>query len=497
MDLATLRSETEDLTVALGRTRLSAEAGVTAAPDLAGALRAHPDVVSPDALALVREARATAAGKGEEKRARRLAMLSGHLFQLAGLAAAPAARESLARAEATTTVRGVEPGELLSLRTAARELARVRGRDARAALEARLVVTLATADGARARAIEGFGEVAQRAGFAHAAAALEAFWGVDLHALAAEAAQFLSDTDGMYADVLAWWLRRTLEIKPFPHGAAWHDLAHAFGPPAFEGLFPRGEPSGVLARRVGAMGLDPSAVRLDVADLPGRRPAAFVAPLEVPSDVVVVMRPALGFDDAGAYLTALGTGLHLAGTDAARPFEDRHAGDPAVAAASGLLFGHWLTDRRWLRRMLDGDAPDLPRVAALRELLRARQAAAMVGHELSLHSEGLRAGLAERFEEALSRATGARMPPGLHLVGGEEPLSAVHALRAMALEASLFETLRDRFDEDWWTNPRTGPFLAKLHELGGFETADAIGERLGQGPLRLANVVRRLEVLLA
>ncbi len=498
MDLATLRERTLELTRGLARMEL-ADARGQADGAFSEAFAPFADVVGVESFARVAEARQVAQEKGEERRARRLRALAGHLLSLAGLAGAAEAHDRIARVETASTVPGTAAGERLAFRTACRTVAQTARRDARAALDASLSEAWSTANDAVARAIDAQEEAARQRGFASHAAAVKELSGIDLAVLAAEADRFLEATEAMYRDVLGWWLGRVFERRPSPREIERHDVVYAFGPPAFEGLLPRGDPSARLAVDFARMGLDQAAserLKIDVAEAPARVIAPTAVACEVPDEVHLVARPCAGLRDASAFFAACGEALSLTGTDAARPFEDRFAGDRATTKAFGVLIGSWLTDRRWLAKRLEATAPDLVRVVALHALRRARRAAALLGHELAAHAQGARSRLARGFVDRMEAATLAREPAAFFLRGLETPFESAAELRSLALGTRLFETARERFDEDWWANPRTGPWLAGLFAGGRFDGAAEMAKSLGPAPLSLGDVTRRLQALL-
>ena len=56
-------------------------------------------------------------------------------------------------------------------------------------------------------------------------------------------------------------------------------------------------------------------------------------------------------------------------------------------------------------------------------------------------------------------------------------------LRGRMLAAQLSRELRERFDEDWFRNPRTGPFLGDWFATGMRFTAIELATRLGEDRL--------------
>jgi hypothetical protein len=58
------------------------------------------------------------------------------------------------------------------------------------------------------------------------------------------------------------------------------------------------------------------------------------------------------------------------------------------------------------------------------------------------------------------------------------------------------ECLRDRFDEDWFVNPRTGPFLQTLWALGQSRDAEQIATDAFGATLDMERLVGRFEARL-
>lgn len=488
MDLKTIRSDAEEVAQALERGRYEAESGQKAL-SLEAALRLHPDVPTPEAFALAREARAASTGK----RADRLGALSEFLAGLVETAFAREAEEELARVERTLMVIAPGSGEV-SLHAAQEKLPAMKNRDHRAALERDLAYATQKLDSAAARRLEAAQESSRRLGFATHVEACSELSGIDLEALGAECERLLTDTDAMYGDVLGWWLRRTTGLRPFPHGAERHDVLHALEASYFDGLFKRDDLLRT-AQFLPALGLDPRAdgrIRLEET-APAR---AFVTRFEVPEEIVLAHRLGGGVGTFGSFLHALGTAQQLANVETARPFEDRWLGDESLGEGYGCLFAHLLLDRGWLKRFLRAEHPDLVRVLALRGLFEARRDAVTVLHELDLHRRGPSSEVRASYADRLSHATGAKWPGEFFLHDARPRFGSARRLRGKAFEAALFEMLRERFDEDWWINPRAGVFLKGLFAQGTMEPAHVLCERLSLGPLSPARVAKRMEALL-
>ncbi len=258
-----------------------------------------------------------------------------------------------------------------------------------------------------------------------------------------------------------------------------------------------------------AMGVDATAggrVRYDVGDRPGKRARAFCAPVRVPDEVYLVLRPQGGAGDWRALLHELGHALHFGYTRADLPFEARWAGDASVTEAFAMLFDHLLHDGGWLLRSTElgrARVAEFRRSMAFEELHYLRRYAAKLRYELELYA----ALGAERVDwstvddayvEILGAATRMRYQRADAVVDVDPRFYAARYLRAWQLQAVLSESLRERFDDDWWRNPRAGPALVdELWGDGQREGAEALAARVAGAGLSFAPVLRAVERSLA
>lgn len=494
MDLARLREEIEALTIAHRRIGYRDRAGLAATTGLAALFRAAPEVATWETLSQVREAIPSTEGR----RATRLRALSHQVVTLLASRDGWQREEAWARA-AMTPVSGTAVGEEWPLRVGLHQLAHEQNREARAEAERRTLAAVQETEPVLARWQEGVRATFGRAGWTSPGAAWSADHDFDVQLLAAGARTFLADTEGMYRDVLAWWLRRSVGLSPFPYDAERHDLLHALTLREFRGLFPNRSD---LTRALDPFlksGVDLSMggrLRFDSEGRAGKQIGAFVAVIDPPEEVIAVVRPEAGFVAVRDLLGVWGTGQHLASIDANRPFEDRLLGDTAVPAAFGRLYQAVLLDKLWLRRALGEEPPDLRRVIALQELFRLRHAAVVLLASLETDASGPGREAQELFDEQASATLGARWPGALLRWECDVGLEAATGLLAAALEARLFPHVREQFDEDWWANPRATLYLQKLSSQGQLESARTLASTLGLGEVSLTPLVARFQAAL-
>jgi hypothetical protein len=278
-----------------------------------------------------------------------------------------------------------------------------------------------------------------------------------------EGDELLLASEDAYRDVLAHRARRDLGLEPAPAGdLARADLLFLLALAAWDGLFRR--PALGAAVRATAAGLRLELDRVQVDE--GGRPAQW--PGVHATGARLSFRPRGGAGDWQDLLDGLGRAV----TAAHAP---PHRRDPALAAALGWLLSSLVLEPRWLadhaaveRRHL----ADVRRDLALRRLftLRAQAAAFRVASEVQRGLSG--AAWRENYRESLTAAAGAAWDAARAARDGDAGARAA-ALAGAGAGEWLRVQVRERFDEDWWRNPRTGEFLAGLLAAGALPEPEA------------------------
>jgi hypothetical protein len=149
--------------------------------------------------------------------------------------------------------------------------------------------------------------------------------------------------------------------------------------------------------------------------------------------------------------------------------------DPVFGHALGWLLASLLFEPRWLAERCDVDrreATDLVRALRLRRLfaLRARAAAFRIAAEVERGMCGR--AWRDAYRDAMTSALSAEWDAVRAARDADGP-----AHRAALAGAGQGEALRravvERFDEDWWRNPRTAEHLAALLAAGRLPADEA------------------------
>jgi hypothetical protein len=433
-----LRGEVDALVAAVEEARFRHVAGMDAAPSLADAFRAHGRAAHRDSVKALE-------ADGEKDLAALVAALRAERVQAAD-------EEAWRTAEATASAIG--PDGVIDLEAA--QLAVVNERDR----GRRLAFGRAVAEAAALASREAAAEKRARA---RAEVGLTPDWE---SVVEADAVLALSD-DG-YRDVLRWMARREAQVTPAPQGDATRaDLLYVLALHGYDALFPAGMLALALEQALAPLRLDARRLRVDDGKRPAQWPGAHA------HGARVSLRRQGGVADWLGLFDAVGQAL---GALHAPP----HRRDPRAPYAVGALLAGLLLDRGFLVSRIGVDrkhAGDLVRALALRQLfrLRARCAAFRVASEVERGTSG--AAWHDAYREAMTLAAAATWPPGLAARDADASASAA-ILKGAARAERLRRSFVERFDEDWWKNPRAADAL-------GTALAGGVGEP-EEPPLALA-----------
>jgi hypothetical protein len=333
-------------------------------------------------------------------------------------------------------------------------------------------------------------------------ATFETLSGVPLRVLKEACEAFLRETQAVWDEVLPEFLRRGLGLTP--REATRADALALFRAREFDRFFPSASMEDAVRRQVTEMGTDPTArgrVVYDTGEREGKRSRAFCAPVRVPDEVYLVLRPHGGQTDWNTLLHELGHALHFAYMRPELAFEYRWLGDNSITEGYAMLFDHLLQDRGWLLRYTalgKRDVGAFLRAAGFEELHFLRRYCAKLVYETELYGRADWRGLPDLYVQALTGATTFRYDAADAFVDVDPRFYAARYLRAWQLQALLAESLVERFDADWFRNPKAGPWIEReLFGEGQRELAGEQAERVAGKELSFAPLVRSVERLLS
>jgi hypothetical protein len=293
-------------------------------------------------------------------------------------------------------------------------------------------------------------------------------------------------------------------LKIEPRDATRADALALFRAREFDAFFPAREMEERVHKQVSEMGIDPTGgghVRLDTGEREGKRSRAFCAPVRVPNEVYLVLRPHGGQTDWNTFLHELGHALHFGYMRPDHPFEYRWLGDNSVTESYAMLFDHHMQNAGWLKRYSDlsgAHAQTYLRAAGFEELHFLRRYCAKFIYETQLYGGAVPwDAIPDLYVDLLTSATSFQYSPPDAFVDVDPRYYSARYLRAWQLQALLSETLTQRYNEDWWRNPRAGPWIVQdLFGEAQRELADELAKRVSGRDLSFAPLIRSIEQLL-
>jgi hypothetical protein len=498
LTLAALRRDGEAFMEALSREQYLALSGHKPNAELRPIYDRFAHVLGPGALELTSDAFRSAQPGSDEWRSAR-ALLD---WQVESHASRELAEldEQLIAWEATSVIR-LPDGREVPYQRAAVDMATETNRNERLALdEARATLVARELAPLRSERLQRERDLIEALEIAPSyIGTFEALSGIDLRALASECERFLRETDSMWTEVHAAAVKKQLGIKPGEATRA--DALALMRAPRFDPYFPANEMEPSVRKQVTEMGASPIAdgrIIYDLAPRPGKRSRAFCAPVRIPREVYLVLLPHGGATDYRTLLHELGHALHFGYMRDDLPFEYRWLGDNSITEGYAMLFDHLLHDAGWLQRysaLGKGRTGDYRRAAAFEELQFLRRYSAKLLYELRLYGGDVSwSSLPDAYVDMLSAATTFRYRTADAFVDVDPRFYSARYLRAWQLQAALRDILVAQFDEDWYRNPRAGPWMTReLFGEGQRELASELAERVGAAELSFDPVRRGIE----
>jgi hypothetical protein len=291
------------------------------------------------------------------------------------------------------------------------------------------------------------------------------------------ASEFLANTDDATREMTRWIVRPEAMSGTIP----WHVLLRALRAPSLDGLAKPARRVARIANGLRSLGFERdlnARVRAESAE-GVLDPRVRVIAQAVPSDIRIVQAKLTHGVMSDIYAAhGVGHGLALALVSPALPDLLRRPTVPGVAEALGMTFMQLRADPEYLRR--EGLEPlwveKLGRHAGILLLLEVRVQAALSLIETQVRRESDRS---QQLTAAFERALGAQIPEGLAtlLAWAVPPGTAAFETCAAGLAAQV--GLRERFDADWYRNPRVSEVLRGAAMRGTTLSLPALLDELG------------------
>src|SRR5262249_28988630 len=326
---------------------------------------------------------------------------------------------------------------------------------------------------------------ARDSGYASYTALYESLYGRDYSGFASECESLLSKTESIYIARVDEALRR--DLGRGIEGAERHDAMYFLHQAHYDHRFPA---EGILRgyrEPMGGLGISVESHRkilIDAEERPDKSARACCAPVCVPDDIRLVIRPFGGQSDYLTFLHEAGHAQHYGWASAGLLPEFKYTGDAALSETYAFLLNYLPADEAWLSRLLGfTDNRDFIRAVMLSKLMAVRRYAAKLIYELELHTSDDLGDAAPLYAEVQTGATKFKTGESDFLYDLDDAFYSADYLRAWAFEVALREYLKERFGKQWWNSRGAGRFLQEIWETGDTYTADEMASQIGIGPI--------------
>lgn len=319
--------------------------------------------------------------------------------------------------------------------------------------------------------------------------------GIDYRALEDQMDELVKRTEPLYADSMNTLLEDRANVTL---ADAWsYDIPFAFRGEEFDSHFTKENLVEKFYATLRGMGIEPESygnIHVDLEDRPKKTPRAFCAPIRVPDNVMLVIRPTGGWRDYDAFFHEGGHAFHLGNIKAGLAPEFRYLGDNSVTEAFAFLFNYLPSNPLWLKDVLGMDDPSgYVRFTLTNKLMFLRRYASKLSYELKLHSAKVTPEFQGVYRTCLQRALKFRHTEKHYLEDVDDAFYCAEYLRAWILEGQIRAALEDQFGEDWFKKKRAGDFLRELWSYGQKYTADELVKTIGYVALDPDPIVLEIE----
>lgn len=321
-------------------------------------------------------------------------------------------------------------------------------------------------------------------------AACESLFHYQVPSILAETERFLASTDRLYRELLG---ERAEEVGLSSRDLRIYDAAWLLRGRSYSRRFPREGLSAFLQRSARELGLPWGAFRLDLEERPRKNPRAFCAPVRIPREVYLVLRPVGGHDDYHTALHEMGHAFHFGLTDPSLDPVFARLGDASLTEGWAFVLDFLFLNPSFRRRLIQDRS--FVRFYAFSQLHLLRRYCGKIAYESQLFRDPWRASLPELYVRRQSEATLFRPDEERAMRhrwrADVDPWMYTAAyLRAWMFAGEFTDLLEERWGTRWWSNPQAGSLLSRLWARGQLPRVEDLLEEFGKGSLTLRPLER-------
>jgi hypothetical protein len=358
-------------------------------------------------------------------------------------------------------------------------------------LYARQRAVTATSNDQRAERFQAMYSAARGLGFTDYTTLCDQLEDLHLAWLTEQMQVFMARTEKVYVEHLAHYLA-TIGVSE--DEADTSDALHLFRAPRFDELFHAEGMIPALRATLAGLGIDVDSqegLELDTEPRPLKSPRAFCAPIRVPDEVKLVIKPIGGQNDYKALFHEAGHAQHAVNTAVELPFAFKRLGDNSVTEGYAFLFDNLIRNRHWLQEVLGApECEEYGKFSRFHKLWYLRRYGAKLLYEQELHARV--EDPASRYTEILGNVLKVGIAPEKYLEDVDDAYYAAQYLRAWIFEVQMRRYLERGYGPVWFTQPAAGRFLVDLWRQGQRDNVVELARQMGYEGLDLEPLTEEL-----
>ncbi len=300
------------------------------------------------------------------------------------------------------------------------------------------------------------------------------------------ASRILKETEDLYRDILQWVAKRKLGIKDIEK----HDVLYFFRMREFDKYFPPERLREVMERSARDSGWnlwESPGLYIDIEGKTGKVTRASCFPVSVPDRVYIMIYPFGGQEDYQSLFHELGHALIYITKKGDQPFEKRYLVEPFFSESIAFIFHYLPLKRGWLKRHLDFSSPEnYLFYGYFQKLYMVRRYCAKFQFESTIHEKMDYEDMRGLYRDFLFKGTYINHPEGFFLYDMDPFIMSAEYLTGWIVASQIEARLKDKFDDDWYRNPRASSFIKEILE-GDEEDASRLLELKPYEPDTLIN----------
>lgn len=289
-----------------------------------------------------------------------------------------------------------------------------------------------------------------------------------------KANNFLSDSKYIFKELLKWFLQKKTGL---PLGKSKiYDILHLLNSFELKGYFSKFNQNKLID----------SFTNLDFDNIPdvdsqitsNKIFAPHTFPISPPTDIKISILPIGTISDYESLLYSFGKSFCFLFVDRDDTFETRYLRETGYTELFAQLIRGLVYEQKWLKKYINIDVKgDFAMFLNLRDLFNTRYCASMALYELSVFNSEDSVEIPSIYKEILENGLLCAIDEEDFVFDFNNPIKYLPVFNALTVLENFRNSMREKFDYEWWRNPESGKFFSETLKQGGRINMKVLDER--------------------